>query len=61
MNSLIANSIPNLTNDQLFELVRDCESRIGSNVAGGMADNMYVEKQRAIIDAVQKEFANRTN
>lgn len=59
MNNLIASSIPNLSDDLLIDLVKDCEARIGSHVAGGDPNEAYVEQQREIISLVQEEFAKR--
>lgn len=57
--SMIANAIPNLTNEALFILVKDCELRIGSHVAAGDSNPLYVETQRKIIHLVQAELQNR--
>ena len=59
MNDFFINSIPKLTDDQLMALVKDCESRIGSHVAGGDPNEQYVEHQKMIIGLVQEEFSNR--
>lgn len=61
MNDFFASSIPNLTDDQLTALVQDCESRIGSHVAGGDPNEQYVEHQKMIIGLVQDELERRRN
>lgn len=59
MNEFIASSIKGLSIDGLTLLVRDCEQRIGSNVAGGMPNETYIENQKGIINLVQEELLTR--
>ena len=57
--SMIANAIPNLTDEALCILAKDCELRIGSHVAAGDSNPLYVESQRKIIHLVQEELLAR--
>lgn len=59
MSNYIINNLNNLSNEDLIYIVKDCESRIGSHVAGGMVNEEYVNSQREIISAVQDEFLRR--
>ena len=56
---MIIQSLKNLDALALYEVVKDCEMRIGSHVAGGDPNEVYVQKQRDIIAAVQKELESR--
>ena len=57
--NLIIRSIPTLSTEGLYALAQDCEQRIGSHVAGGMPNDIYVEGQRRILLAIQDELADR--
>lgn len=59
MNGIIAQGLKNLDEQALYAVVKDCEARIGSHVVGGDPLDAYVEKQRSIIEAVQKELQTR--
>lgn len=59
MNAFIREGLKQLDERALFDLVKDCEARIGSHCAGGSPDDVYVQKQRAIITAVQNELNKR--
>lgn len=59
MNSFILQGLKNLDTLALYEVIKDCEARIGSNIAGGEPNEHYVQKQRDIIEAVQKELESR--
>lgn len=56
----VSQSIKNLSEDGLFLLYQDATNRIGSHVAGGNVVDSYVEKQRALITAIEEEL-NRRN
>ncbi|MGE8079041.1 hypothetical protein [Peribacillus loiseleuriae] len=55
----ISSQISRLSSIQLAELVKDAEYRIGSNVAGGSPNEIYINKQRGIIEAVEIELSSR--
>jgi hypothetical protein len=55
----ISDSIKNLSEDGLYLLYQDATSRIGSHVAGGNVVDEYVEKQRALIVAIEEELSRR--
>jgi hypothetical protein len=55
----ISSAIRNLSEDGLYTLYNDATSRIGSHVAGGNVVDSYVEKQRALIVAIEEELTRR--
>ena len=59
MNDFIKEGLKNLDNQALYDLVKDCELRIGSHVAGGFPNEGYVKKQQSIIEAEQNELNKR--
>jgi hypothetical protein len=50
-----------MSEDALFIMYKDAESRIGSHVAGGNVVESYIEKQRTLITAIQEELLRRKN
>lgn len=59
MNKFMTESISGLSIEGLLLLVQSCEQRIGSNVAGRMPDEAYINKQRGIISLVEEEILKR--
>ena len=52
-------NLKKLSIDQLNELSRDAEYRIGSHSAGGNPVDAYIEKQRTLLSLIQDELSNR--
>jgi hypothetical protein len=54
-------SIPNISTVGLLSLAKDAEYRIGSHVAGGNPVDEYVERQQALLSAIQDELNKRNS
>lgn len=57
MSDFYTAALRKISIEGLATIVKDCEGRIGSHVAGGSPDDHYVE--RNIISMVQDELAKR--
>lgn len=52
-------NLKNLSVNQLSNLARDAEYRIGSHSAGGNPVDAYIEKQKTLLSLIQDELSNR--
>lgn len=52
-------SLPQLSDSQLYILVKDAEARIGSYVCSGNPIDEYVQKQQALLELIQDELLRR--